>query len=203
VVTTDLRATQHVLVHSDTLEKSLFVRRFLGRALGWGVLVAEGALHRAQRRVLNPAFGPAQVRELSGIFLDKSNEVRMPFRHVRVWLTSQQLRDLWLSKLDPSTSAARLNAVADLSAATLDIIGLAGFDYAFNALSRLADNPDELSAAFAEVVRAESAFTLALNGSLPGAEYIPTRAQRHRLEMRRIMDRIGRELIKERKAAAA
>jgi hypothetical protein len=108
-----------------------------------------------------------------------------------------------LSKLDPVTSAARLNAVAGLSAATLDIIGLAGFGYAFNALSRPADNPDELSAAFAEVVRAESAFTLALNGSLPGAEYIPTRAQRHRLEMRLIMDRIGRELIKERKAAAA
>jgi cytochrome P450 len=84
VVTTDLRALQHVLAHSDTFEKSLFVRRFLGRALGWGVLVAEGAPHRAQRRVLNPAFGPAQVRELSGIFLDKSNEVRMPFRHVRI-----------------------------------------------------------------------------------------------------------------------
>jgi cytochrome P450 len=66
----------------------LLVRRFLGRALGWGVLVAEGAPHRAQRRVLNPAFGPAQVRELSGIFLDKSNEVRVPFRHLRVWLTS-------------------------------------------------------------------------------------------------------------------
>jgi hypothetical protein len=52
-------------------------------------------------------------------------------------------------------------------------------------------------------VRAENAFTLALNGSLPGAEYIPTRAQRHRLEMRQIMDRIGRDLIKERKASAA
>jgi cytochrome P450 len=168
-----------------------------------GVLIAVGTPHRAQRRVLNPAFGPAHVRDLSGIFLDQSNEVRMLFWHVRMWLTSQQLRDLWLSKLDPSTSAARLNAVAGLSAATLDIIGLAGFGYAFNALSCLADNPDELSAAFAEVVRAESAFTLALNGSLPGAEYIPTRAQRHRLEMRLIMDRIGRDLIKERKAAAA
>jgi hypothetical protein len=90
------------------------VRRFLGRALGWGVLAAEGAPHRAQRRVLNPAFGPAQVRELSGIFLDRSNEVRMPFQRLRVWLTSQQMRDLWLSKLDPSTSAARLNAISSL-----------------------------------------------------------------------------------------
>jgi cytochrome P450 len=47
------------------------------RAVGDGVLVVQGAQHRAQRRVMNPAFGPAQVRELSGIFLDKANEVRV------------------------------------------------------------------------------------------------------------------------------
>jgi cytochrome P450 len=65
-----------VLAHSDTFTKSRFARRLLHRVLGGGLLVAEGAPHRAQRRVLNPAFGPVQVRELSGIFLDKANEVR-------------------------------------------------------------------------------------------------------------------------------
>jgi hypothetical protein len=76
VITTNLRALQHVLVYSDTLVKSLFVRRFLGRAL---VLVAEGAPRRAQRRVLNPA-----LEQSSRIFLNKAIEVRMPFWHVRV-----------------------------------------------------------------------------------------------------------------------
>jgi hypothetical protein len=66
-----------------------------------------------------------------------------------------------------------------------------------------ADNLDELNAAFAEVMRAENAFTLALNGSLPSAEYIPTRAQCQRRGMRLVKDRVGRELIEERKAAAA
>jgi cytochrome P450 len=48
------------------------------------VPVAGGARHGAQRHVFNPAFGPAQVRELLLICLDKAIEVRMPFWHVRV-----------------------------------------------------------------------------------------------------------------------
>jgi hypothetical protein len=51
-------------------------------------------------------------------------------------------------------------------------------------------------------VCAENAFTLALNGSLLGAKYVPTRAQCQRGGMRLIKDRVGRELIKERKVAA-
>jgi cytochrome P450 len=47
--------------------------------MGEGVLIAEGDKHRAQRRLMNPAFGPGQVRELTGIFLDKANEVRTSF----------------------------------------------------------------------------------------------------------------------------
>jgi cytochrome P450 len=76
VYTSDLRAIQHVLIHSEEFVKSEFVRTLITRVLGESVLVAEGASHRAQRRVMNPAFGPVQVRELSGVFLDKANEVR-------------------------------------------------------------------------------------------------------------------------------
>jgi hypothetical protein len=43
----------------------------------------------------------------------------------------------------------------------------------------------------------------ALNGSLFGADYIPTSAQRLRRDIRMVMDRIVRELIKEPKAAVA
>jgi cytochrome P450 len=56
-------------------EKPPPTRFELGRILGYGILVSEGAIHRNQRRVLNPAFGPAQIRDLTGIFLDKANEV--------------------------------------------------------------------------------------------------------------------------------
>jgi len=34
-----------------------------------------GAQHRAQRRILNPAFGSTQIHKLSSIFTTKANEV--------------------------------------------------------------------------------------------------------------------------------
>jgi hypothetical protein len=115
----------------------------------------------------------------------------------------KQLRDLWLSQIDPVTGQARLNAVSGLSAATLDIIGLAGFGYAFDALARPVDNPNELSAAFATMMAARrDALSILLMNTVPGAQWIPTAANRGRAEARAIMDRIGRELVRERKAAA-
>jgi hypothetical protein len=59
-----------------------------------------------------------------------------------------QLREKWTSLVDPSSDAPRIDVFKGLSAATLDIIGLAGFNYSFDALSRPDDDPNELSAAF-------------------------------------------------------
>jgi hypothetical protein len=93
--------------------------------------------------------------------------------------------------------------VEGLNAATLDIIGLAGFGYAFEALGRPTDAPNELHAAFAAMVgTGDSSIDYALLGALPGAQFLPTSSQRGRLRARAIMDRIGRELLRERKAIA-
>jgi cytochrome P450 len=75
VVTNDLRAIKHVLAHTEDFHKWALPMRALQRTLGNGILLVEDADHRRQRRVLNPAFGPAQIRGMSGIFIDKSNEV--------------------------------------------------------------------------------------------------------------------------------
>jgi len=58
----------------------------------------------------NPAFGIAQIRELTEIFIDKSIE----------------LRDVWtLESMKPETSG-RIDVLSWLSRTTLDVIGLAG-----------------------------------------------------------------------------
>jgi hypothetical protein len=45
-----------------------------------GLLTAEGEDHsRNQRRVLNPAFGAAQKRELSGISFAEGNQVSFQY----------------------------------------------------------------------------------------------------------------------------
>jgi cytochrome P450 len=73
----DLRALKFVFTDVDAFHKPPAVRELLAHMLGRGVLVAEGAAHRAQRRALAPAFAPAQLRRLTGVFLDKANEVRL------------------------------------------------------------------------------------------------------------------------------
>jgi cytochrome P450 len=75
LVTSDLRAVQHILSHPEQFQRTAFAQRYLNGSLGYGLLAAAGAAHRAQRRVINPAFGPTQIRELTGIFLDKANKV--------------------------------------------------------------------------------------------------------------------------------
>jgi cytochrome P450 len=110
--TIDHRAINHILTHSFEYQKPAQGRYNLSRIVGEGVLITEGETHRKQRRVMNPGFGPVQVRELTGIFIEKAN----------------QLRDTWLAetrKVD-GDGPTRIDALSWLSRTTLDIIGLAG-----------------------------------------------------------------------------
>ncbi|KAH9928291.1 cytochrome P450 [Fomitopsis serialis] len=70
----------------------------------------------------NPAFGPAQIRELTGTFVQKSIEV-------------YSLTQYWHLHIGTHGEPARIDVVDGLSKMTLDVIGLAGFDYNFNSLS--------------------------------------------------------------------
>ncbi|KAF7341215.1 Cytochrome P450 [Mycena venus] len=134
--TTDSKAIQHILSNSYVYQKPAAGRYFLGRVVGPGVLVVEEDVHKKQRKIMNPAFGPAQLRALTEIFVEKS----------------RQLRDLWATKAAESGGVARLNVIPELSTAALDIIGKAGFNYDFRALGAGSENVrDELHDAFATV----------------------------------------------------
>jgi hypothetical protein len=77
VVITDLKAIGYILANPDAFPKPDATQNFLRYIFGDGLLVSQGAAHRMQRKIMNPAFGPTQLRELTGIFLDKANEVRV------------------------------------------------------------------------------------------------------------------------------
>ena len=63
-----------------------------------------------QRRVMNPAFGAAQIREMTDIFVEKSIE----------------LRDAWEAELQKQQNEGKIDVLAWLSRMTLDVIGQAG-----------------------------------------------------------------------------
>ncbi|KAJ7052294.1 cytochrome P450 [Mycena amicta] len=116
---TDPKALNHFLTHDSIYQKPAALQYTLARILGKGLLIAEGEDHKKQRRIMNPAFGPAQVRGLTDLF----------------WGKSLELRDVWDSEIDRSQSGvAQVDALSWTGRATLDIIGLAGFNYQFNAL---------------------------------------------------------------------
>ncbi|EED83509.1 predicted protein [Postia placenta Mad-698-R] len=83
--TIDTRAINHVLSHSQEYPKPEETRVSLVEILGNGLVVAEAENHgntplKYQQQIAdltaqNPAFGPAQIRELTEIFVDKAQQV--------------------------------------------------------------------------------------------------------------------------------
>ncbi|KAF7971062.1 hypothetical protein HWV62_22113 [Athelia sp. TMB] len=188
LVTLDFKAIGHILHHNDDFRRPDAIRQRLATLLGEGVLFAEGDPHKRQRRVLNPAFGPAQLRGLTEIFNAKSIE----------------LRDVWASMITENQNA-RVDALSWLSKATLDIIGLAGFNYRFDAMDRT-KGVNEFTAAFSTAFKSASRRqTALLHLWIPGwiLNYLPTAQMKRVVKSKAIMTRIGNGLLAEAKQTVA
>ncbi|EKM59786.1 uncharacterized protein PHACADRAFT_115009 [Phanerochaete carnosa HHB-10118-sp] len=183
--TMDTRALNHIMTHSSIYQRAPPSRYQLSRVVGPGVLVTEDEQHKHQRRVMNPAFGPAQIRELTEIFTDKSN----------------QMRDCWLEEISKSGGvSARVDALSWLSRTTLDIIGRAGFGYDFEALNP-GEKTNELNEAFTTLFaepKADRLFFAGLQASIPLLRLINNRISER---AQAVMRRMGMKLIAEKKAA--
>lgn len=101
----------------------------IGRILGIGILFAEGDEHRRQRKNLTPAFTFRHIKNLYPIFWGKTVELILAM-------------DEALEKPNPGPVEGQeqpkpsnvVNVSEWASRATLDIIGVAGFDKSFNAI---------------------------------------------------------------------
>ncbi|KDQ16690.1 hypothetical protein BOTBODRAFT_106698 [Botryobasidium botryosum FD-172 SS1] len=186
--TTDTRAVTHILSHAYKFPKPDQLRNALGDILGRGLLFAEGDDHKRQRRIMNPSFGPAQIRSLTPVFLDKS----------------QELRDVLLKKITESGSAYETDVLPWLSRATLDVIGIAGFDYQFSALSD-GGEANELAKAIGTVFSGTQEFSYfnMLRQMFPVLKIIPDNSERAKKvkQSNDTMRRIGLELVQGKKAA--
>ncbi|KAJ7911563.1 cytochrome P450 [Mycena leptocephala] len=181
--TVDTSALNHFLTNSNIYQKPESARYNLARMLGRGILVSEGEEHRQQRKVMNPAFGAPQIRELTEIFVAKSAE----------------LRDIWSAQATNAGGTARIDVLSWLSKATLDIIGLAGFNYEFNNLS--SDGTSELGAAFSTIFRTGMKIDLIriLQTWVAALRFIPTKLDATMATSRATMMRIGRKLLQDSK----
>ncbi|KDR81931.1 hypothetical protein GALMADRAFT_135320 [Galerina marginata CBS 339.88] len=182
--TTDVKAINHVLMNNYNYQKSEIARYHLSKILGNGLLIAEEDKHKQQRKVMNPAFGAAQIRELTEIFIEKSI----------------QLRDIWAAQCTDEDGSGRLDVLSWLSKMTLDVIGLAGFNYKFDALDGSKKN--ELNAAISTIFRSRTAVTLLpmIHGLVPALRFLPADRDVETKVASKTMARIGQQLLRDSKA---
>ncbi|CAG8442169.1 10345_t:CDS:10 [Acaulospora morrowiae] len=105
----------------------------LKAALGCGLIIAEGVMHQKQRRMMMPAFSFSNVKEMIPTFV-----------HV-----AHQLKSIWVTKI--ADGEERIVISPYFLKATLDVIGLVGFDYSFNNLT----SSNELATAYDEIFNYE------------------------------------------------
>ncbi|KAH8977228.1 cytochrome P450 [Lactarius akahatsu] len=189
LLTVDPVAIAYILQNSEIFQKSDFVRFSLGTFTGRGLLFVEGPQHRKQRKVMNPAFGPTQVRKFTSMFLEKSLE----------------LRDIWADLISKSTrkdGKLSFNTFVWLNKVTLDIIGLAGFNYAFNSLHAPDEKQNELYESIRSMLTTKAGqFMFILQLFFPLFRPIPTARSRVLNRSMEVIRRIGSQLIQDKKAA--
>ncbi|KAF9043631.1 cytochrome P450 [Hymenopellis radicata] len=119
LLVSDAKALEHILQGSPptAFPKTGDHTRMLQLAFGPGVLSTEGLIHQRQRRVLNPAFSETQLRQLLELFQSSSTE----------------LINLLEQKVDSEPTI--VNILDWTSRASLEMIGIASFRYAFGAIS--------------------------------------------------------------------
>ncbi|KAH7907837.1 cytochrome P450 [Hygrophoropsis aurantiaca] len=187
LLTMDLRALNHILTHSMDYQKPKAIRYSVSQILGKGVVYVEGPQHRHQRKIMNPAFGPGQVRDLTEIILAKSI----------------QLRDILMSESkDQEGNPKRTDILSWMSRVSLDIIGLAGFNHEFNSLDT-SKKENEIIEAIGTIISAGIAGNVVsmLQLWMSPLWTIPTDFGRKITVAQQAMGRFGDELLRDAKAA--
>lgn len=210
---------QKILVsHNDCFVKPPLMKRTMGRLLGEGLLLSEGAVHRRHRQMVAPAFRHQQLKAMDGIM------VKAACKAVGHWTAGN--------------AAAPFDMHESLSSLTLDIISQAAFgahtdtDADIDTAANVAASPGgtatphissstpatgggsativpshEIYSSLGFLLTAMTASVQGLVAFIPGFSHVPTATNRRiRDEVHRIRDMLSgivvdRRRVRERQAA--
>ncbi|CAD6897022.1 hypothetical protein A4X03_0g5655 [Tilletia caries] len=123
IVLGDHRAASRVFLQ-DPYDRVPVVNAMVQRHVGAGLIATEGLQHRRQRKIAHPAFTLRSVYSMAPTMHEKSAEL----------VTRLQRTIANDQSPEAEASGTRLDITRDIFAAALDIIGVIGFNYQFNAL---------------------------------------------------------------------
>ncbi|RGB32159.1 cytochrome P450 [Rhizophagus diaphanus] len=181
ILVTDTKAIQDIALNQayDYPKPSLLDA--LMRILGKGIGFSEGETHKRQRKMMTPAFSHNNIKEMVPTF-------------IRVAST---LKDLIEDKVNKGES--RIIISPYLSKATLDVIGLVGFNYEFNSLT----SKNELAEAYDTIWNFNStplAITITLLSTvIPFIRQIPISTNIRFNNAIKVVERISMKLYEERR----
>ncbi|WWC72890.1 uncharacterized protein I206_106854 [Kwoniella pini CBS 10737] len=202
--TADPLAISYILNHSETFPKPPQTRKAMSDMLGNGVLVAEGNDHKRQRKLLNPSFSSLAIKGMLPIFYEKSFELKEKFISL---IENNEENEIECSptppiEIDIIKGSKKIDIMSWLGKTTLDIIGLAGFSYNFNAIQ---DPNNELAEAYRKMFSAGMEVTVGaiLQAIFPIFQLIPTERMRTVRASTKKTQEIGQKLIDEKKRVIA
>ncbi|KAF7331407.1 Cytochrome P450 [Mycena kentingensis (nom. inval.)] len=184
----DAKAVAHIAHNVNLYQKAEYILEDAKRLVGPGVLSLDGEEHRRQRKIINHAFGPAQIRLLTEGIVARAN----------------QLRDVW-SRQVKNPDGQVIDAYLGLRQMTLDVIGEAGFNYEFDALEQRSGKPNELDDLFTHAFHSPESQTAAgfhmVQTMFPALRPFPLPGVRGLHKVTRRMMEIAGEIVQKSKAA--
>ena len=167
-------ALRHVLLRNPyNFPKPLRVRKWMGRVLGNGVLLAEGNEHAHQRKVLAPAFSLSSIRALTPIFWEKALLVG------KYWddeIKSSGAHQPGNGRSNGGCSKS-IEVLDWLNRCTLDIIGQAMFGYDIDSL-RQPETPLRQAYRLVFSFDMSSRILHVVNAFIPSSRYLPNKMNR-------------------------
>ncbi|TYJ59084.1 hypothetical protein B9479_000073 [Cryptococcus floricola] len=198
VLTIDTTAISYVLSHPDLFPKPVHGRAILGDMLGNGLVVAEGSDHRKQRKALSPSFSPNSIKGMVPIFFDKAYELKGRLLGLVDDDEESQASPTPPKGQDKQPNGRKIDMLKWTGKATLDVIGLAGFDYDFQTLE---GGENELANAYREMFEIGMGISAmsVIQGLFPALRFIPTERTQVLNKSRSITRRAGMEIIQRKK----
>lgn len=132
IVTSDLTAIAHLQRNPDLFIRPTLQMRMLGRLAGDGLLMVNNHTHRRQRRIVNPAFSPAAIREVVPAMYTKANELCERLASVIDEDVAYDASPTPAKTEDVVAGARKLDMGRYLTEMAFDVIGLAALDVNFN-----------------------------------------------------------------------
>jgi len=176
IASNDADVTKQVLQDEATFTKNVDDYNFLADITGYSLLTtADVSFHRKQRHLCNGAFKYEYIVNFIPMFATQAKKLILKWEKV--------------AQTEPSHEPL-IEVSGDLSALTLDIIGLGGFNCDFDSL--FTDNPGSLSNSYNTLMGTFSATVFML---IPGYRKFPTERFRIRTKCQASIKQYVNEII--------